>query len=156
MNSKRYPTQNYVPHNSKNNFYGRERDLDSTLQKMTFDKIVADPDYHFQNCYVTNFDLIHNECRGDPLSNSREHYETIYKKKLNDEIKSEDLRYRFLSAAIRSERKDVSFEKSIFSEHFNRDNLEKKLEKKCVFLSSMKKKVYFNKRKTDDCKSLTF
>ena len=155
MNSKRYPTQNYVPHNTENNFYGRERDLDSTLKKMTFGKIVTDPDYHFQNCYVTNFDLIHHECRGDPLSNSREHYETIYKKKLNDEIKSEDLRYRFLSAAIRSERKDVDFEKGIFREHFDRDTLEKELEKKGIFLSSMKRRAYLRKKKTDDCKSLT-
>ena len=153
MNSKRYPTQNYVLHNSENNSYGQ--DLDSTLQKMTFDRIVADPDYHFQNCYVTNLNLIHNECRGDPLSNSREHYETIYKKKLNDEIKSEDLRYRFLSTAIRSERKDVDFEKSIFKEHFDRDVLEKELEKKDIFLSSMKRRAYLRKKKNDECKSLT-
>ena len=160
MNSNRYPTQNYVPHNpeNENNFYGRERDLDSTLKKMTFDKITADPDYHFQNCYVTNFDLIHHECRGDPLSYSREHYETIYKKKLNDEIKSEDLRYRFFSSAVRSERKDVGFEQSIVKEHFDRDVLEKELEKKGIFLSSMKRRAYLKKQKnlTDDCKSLKF
>ena len=155
MNSTRYPTQNYVPHNPENNFYGRERDLDSTLKKMTFDKIVTDPDYHFQNCYVTNFDLIHNECRGDPLSHSREYYETIYKKKLNDEIKSEDLSYRFFSTAVRSERKDLSFEKSLVKEHFDRDVLEKKLEKEGIFLSSMKSRAYLRKKKTEECKSLT-
>ena len=141
MNSKRYPTQNYVPHNSENNSYGQ--DLDSTEDDI------------WQNCYVSNFDLIHNECRGDPLSNSREHYETIYKKKLNDEIKSEDLRYRFLSTAIRSERKDVDFEKSIFKEHYDRDVLEKELEKKVIFLSSMKRRAYLRKKKNDECKSLT-
>ena len=130
-------------------------DLDFTLRKTTFEKIVDDPDRHFQNCYVTNFDLIHHECRGDELSYSKKHYETIFKKNLNDEIKSDDLRYRFLSSAIRSERKDVAFEKEIFKEHFNREKLEEKLEKKCVFLISMKKKVH-NKRKTDDCKSLMF
>ena len=155
MNSQRYPTQNYVPHNPENNFYGRERDLDSTLQKMKFDKITADPDYHFQNCYVTNFDLINHECRGDPLQNSREHYETIFKRKLNEEIKSEDLRYCFFSAAVRSERKDIGFEKSIFKEHFDRDAVEKKLEKKGIFLSSMKRRAYLRKQKTNDCKSLT-
>ena len=158
MNSERYPVQNYVPYNPNkrlnNNNFGH--DLGFTLQKMTFEKIVDDPDYHFQNSYVTNFDLIHHECRGDELSYSRGHYETIFKKKLNDEIKSDDVRYRFLSSAIKSERKDVDFEKSIFKEHFTRENLEKKLEKKCVFLSLMKKKAYFNKRKTDDCKSLMF
>ena len=151
MNCERYPVQNYVPINptkklSKN--FGH--DLHTTLQMMTFTKIVNDPDYHFENSYITNFDLIHNECRGDELSHSKK-YETIYKKNINKEIDS-DNRYRFISSAIRSQQKDVVIEKEIFSEHFDRDNLEKKLQKKGVFLSSMKKKVYL--KKTDDCKSL--
>ena len=156
MSSEKYPIQNYVPTNAintPNSNFGH--DLDFTLRKMTFKKIVDDPDNHFQNSYITNFDLIHHECRGDKLSHSRKHYETIFKKNINDEIKSEDLRYRFLSSAIRSERKNVAFEKRVFKEHFSREKLEEKLEKKCVFLSSMKKKVYF-KRKTDDRKSLMF
>ena len=156
MNSRRYPVQNYVPTNpmkrlSKN--FGR--DLHTTLQMMTFTRIVNDPDYHFENSYVTNFDLIHHECRGDKLYHSKKYYETIYKKDINEQIDSDDSRYRFISSAIKSQRKDVAFEKEIFSEHFNRDNLEKKLEKKGVFLSSMKKKAFLNK-KTDDCKSSMF
>ena len=156
MNGKRYPVQNYVPTNpmkSVSKKFGHN--LDTTLQKMTFTKIVNDPDYHFENCYVINFDLIHHECRGDELSHSKKYYETIYKKNINEEINCDNSRYRFLSSAIKSQRKDVSFEKEIFSEHFNRNNLEKKLEKKGIFLSSMKKKAYLNK-KTDDCKSLMF
>ena len=132
-----------------------KRDLDFTLKKRRFDKIVDDPDYHFQNSYITNFDLINHKCRGDELTHSREHYETIFKKNINGEIDSDDLRYRFLLSAIRSERKDLVIEKSIFKEHFCREKIAEKLEKKCVFLSSMKKKAYF-KRKTDDCKSLLF
>ena len=156
MNCERYRVQNYVPINptkklSKN--FGH--DLHTTLQMMTFTKIVNDPDYHFENSYITNFDLIHNECRGDELSHSKKYYETIYKKNINEEIDSDNCRYRFVSSAIKSQRKDVAFEKEIFSEHFNRNNLEKKLERKGVLLSSMKKKVYLNK-KTDDCKSLMF
>ena len=122
---------------------------------MTFTKIVNDPDYHFNNSYVTNFDLIHHECRGDELSHTKKYYETIYKKNIKEEIDSDDCRYRFISSAIKSQRKDIHFEKEIFSEHFNRNKLEKKLEKKGVFLSSMKKKVYLSK-KTDECKSLMF
>ena len=152
MNCERYPVQNYVPINPTkklNKNFGH--DLHTTLQMMTFTKIVNDPEYHFENSYITNFDLIHNECRGDELSHSKKYYETIYKKNINEEIDS-DNRYRFISSAIRSQRKDVIIEKEIFSEHFDRDNLEKKLQKKGVFLSSMKKKVYL--KKTDDCKSL--
>ena len=145
MNSEKYPVQNYVPINptkrlNSNNFKG---DLDFTLRKMTFKKIVDDPDYHFQNSYITNFDLIHHECRGDELSHDRKHYETIFKKNIEDEINFDDLRYRFLSSAIRSERKDVVIEKAIFKEHFSREKLEEKLQKKCVFLSLMKKKAFF-------------
>ena len=157
MNSEKYPVQNYVLINptkrlNSNNFKG---DLDFTLRKMTFKKIVDDLDYHFQKSYITNFDLIHHECRGDELSHDRKHYETIFKKNIEDEINSDDLRYRFLSSAIRSEWKDVAIEKAIFKEHFSREKLEEKLQKKCVFLSSMKKKAFF-KKKTDDCKSLMF
>ena len=157
MNSERYPIQNYVPTNpmKRLNSSNFGHDLDTTLQKMTFKKIIDEPEYHFQNCYITNFDLIHHECRGDELSYTRKHYETISKKKINEEIATDNLRYRFISSAIKSERKDVVFEEEVFNEHFNRKKLEKKLEKKGVFLSSMKKKVNLNK-KTDDCKSLMF
>ena len=128
-------------------------DLDLTLKQMAFNEIVNDPDYHFENSYITNFDLIHHQCRGDELSYSRKHYETISNKKIKEEIVFEDVRNRFVSSAIRSERKDVIIEKQIFKEHFNRETIEENLQNKGVFLSSMKKKA---KRKTDDCKSLLF
>ena len=121
---------------------------------MTFNEIVNDPDHHFENCYITNFDLIHHQCRGDELSYSKKHYETISNKKIKEEIVSEDVRNHFVSSAIKSERKDVIIEKQIFKEHFNRELVEENLQKKGLFLSSMKK-VNF-KRKTDDCKSLLF
>ena len=152
MTSKKYPVQNYIPHNitkNKTTF----NDLDTTLKQMTYNEIVNDPQYHFDNCYVTNFDLIHHECRGDSLSSSRKHYETIWNKKIKDEISCDETRNRFVSSAIRSERKDVFIEKQVFEEHFNREVIEENLQKKGVFLSFMKKKANF-KRKTDDCKSL--
>ena len=157
MISKKYAVQNYVPTNpnkttTKNRIFNN---LDMTLKQMTFNEIVNDPDYHFENCYVTNFDLIHHQCRGDELSYSRKHYETISNKKIKEEIVSDDLRNRFVSSAIKSERKDMTIEKEVFKEHFNREIIEENLQKKGVFLSSIKKKANF-KRKTDDCKSLLF
>ena len=156
MNSKKYAVQNYVPINliktAKNRTFN---DLDLTLKQMTFNEIVNDPDYHFDNCFITNFDLIHHQCRGDELSYSKKHYETISNKKIKEEIVSDDVRNRFVSSAIRSERKDVTIEKQVFKEHFNREIVEENLQKKGVFLSSMKKKANF-KRKADDCKSLLF
>ena len=102
-------------------------DLDLTLKQMTFNEIVNDPDYHFENSYITNFDLIHHQCRGDELSYSRKHYETISNKKIKEEIGFENVRNRFVSSAIRSERKDVIIEKQIFKEHFNRETIEENL-----------------------------
>ena len=158
MNSKKYAVQNYVPINptkTLKNSMETYNDLDLTLKQMAFNEIVNDPDYHFENCYITNFDLINHQCRGDVLSYSRKHYETISNKKIKEEIVSEDVRNRFVSSAVRSERKDMVIEKQIFKEHFNREMIEENLQKKGVFLSSMKKWANF-KRKTDDCKSLLF
>ena len=136
MNSKKYAIQNYVPINpnkiTKNRTFN---DLDLTLKQMTFNEIVNDPDYHFENSYISNFDLIHHGCRGDELSYSKKHYETISNKKIKEEIVSEDVRNHFVSSAIKSERKDVIIEKQIFKEHFNRELVEENLQKKgCFFI----------------------
>ena len=114
MNSEKYPVQNYGPTNPLKTVNSNlESDLNLTLKRTTFNKIVNDPDYHFKNSYITNFDLIHHQCRGEKLLYSRKHYETVTGNKTNEEIVSEDLRYHFLSAAIRSERKDVTIDKQI-------------------------------------------
>lgn len=129
--------------------------LDDTLNRMTFNEIINNTDYHFENSYITNFDLIHHNCMGDPLKYTKKYYETISYEKLNNEIISKEDRASFISSAIKSERKDVFIEKKIFKEHFNREEIKKNLQKKHVFLSSMKKNAFL-KRKTDDCKSLLF
>lgn len=160
MNSKRYPVNNYVPHNVQNNNNDRGKetfhDLDIGLKQMTFDEITADTDYHFENCYVTNFDLINHECRDDRLDFSRKHYETISSENLKKNISSKDLQTRFISSAIRSQGKDLHIEKKVVEEHFNRRQIERNLEKRDVFLSNLRKKAFQKKNKTDECKSLFF
>ena len=152
MNSERYPVQNYIPSNPMKKLGNGNcvHDLSTTLQKMTFQKIIDDPDYHFKNCYISNFDLIHHECRGDKLSYSRKHYQTIFIEQINKEITNDDLRYRFISSAIKSKQDDVFFGEKVFIEHFNRNKLEEEMKKKGVFLSAMKKKVSQN-RKYSSC-----
>ena len=158
MNCQRYPVSNYVPYNPTNELSSKKfgRCLHTSVQKMTYDRIMSDLGYHFQNCYVINFDLIHHECRGSALKYSKKYYETIFREKLNKEIGNYSDRQLFISRALKSEREDIFFEKDTFKEHFGRDELERKLQKKDVFLSAMKKKAYFKKNKTDDCKSLSF
>ena len=148
MNS-RYPMINYVPDKPKTNkrFY----DLHDRLKQMTFDEIVNDPKTHFENVYITNFDLIHNSARGDPLSYSKKFYKTI---SLTD-LKKIEFPYRntFVAASLRSQRNDVFFDKNVIEKHFKKDK-ELKLMEKGIFLSSMKKNAYL--KNTDNCKSLFF
>lgn len=152
MNSKKYPVENYVPINATS-----KGTLHDTLQKLKFDRIMSDPVYHFENCYITNFDLIHHECRNDKLHHSREYYQTISKRDLESRINDDDLKYHFMSATIKCERHDLGFERVIAKEHFNREKMQQKLEQKCIFLSSMRKRAYFKtKRTTENCNSLKF
>ena len=65
-------------------------DLDAQLQQMTFNEIMQNPDSHFENAYITNFDLIHHECRGDKLTHDRKYYETLFNKRLNSEINNDN------------------------------------------------------------------
>ena len=144
MNSSTYPSQNYVPTKVKpRTAYDT---LDDTLNRMTFNEIINNTDYHFENSYITNFDLIHHDCRGDPLKHTKKYYETISYEKLNNEIFSKDDRVSFISSAIKSERKDVFIEKKIFKEHFNREEIEKNLQKKPCFSVIYEEKRFLKKK----------
>ena len=92
----------YIPTKPKKYNEHDSFDLDTRLQQMTFNKIIQNPDEHFEKTFITNFDLIHHQCRGDKLSHSREYYETLFFKKKSSEI---DIKQRdsFVSAAINSE-----------------------------------------------------
>ena len=135
----RYPVNSYVPQKVDEVY-----DLHTRLNKMKYDEILNNFDGHFQKCYVTNFDLIHNECRGDKLKNSRKFYETVFEKDLKKNLNPENA-IKFCSSGIRSERKNLFFEKKVYKNHFR--NVEK-LEKKGIFLSSLRKRFY----STEDCK----
>ena len=118
---------------------------------MDFDEIINNPKENFENVYVTNFDLIHNSARGEPLSYSKRFYQTITMSDLNKLDFHSDT---FVAAAIRSQRDDVCFEKDVLKKHFKKDNIKLKLMKKGIFLSSMKKNAYLKNK--DKCKSLFF
>ena len=120
-------------------------DLHSRLNKMKYNEIIENLKYHFQNCYITNFDKIHHECRGDKLHFSKRHYETIFYNQLKQNI-DEQNREKFISSAIRSKRKDINFEKKVILQHFNKLKIEEELEKEGVFLSAMKKKFFLKKK----------
>ena len=151
MNYKKYTRNSYIPIKPKLLNKHDKFDLDARLQQMTLEEIIQNPDNYFKNVFITNFDLIHNQRRGDELKHDRKYYETLFKEKLNSEIKEIDQKNRFVSAAINSERKDVYIEKQIYEDHYSRKLLREKLNKNGVFLSNMRRK-----KCTDDCKSLPF
>ena len=121
-------------------------DLDSRLNDEKNNEILNDLDRHFKQCYISNFDLIHHECRNDKLNFSKKFYQTVYSKELRENLNSIQ-QNDFIASGIRSERNDLYFEKKIYFDHFERV---KKFEEKGIFLSNMRKKAYF--KKTDDCK----
>ena len=120
-------------------------DLNSRLNKIKYDEIMENLEYHFQNCYITNFDKIHHECRGDERCFSKKHYETIFYNQLKQNIEKQN-HEKFISCAIRSEREDLNFERKVILEHFNKLKIEKELEKEGVFLSAMRKKFFLKKK----------
>ena len=122
-------------------------DLHSRLNSIKYDEIMGNLKYHFENCYITNFDKIHHECRGDELHFSKKYYETIFYDQLKQNIEEEN-QENFISTAIRSKRADMNFERKVILEHFNKLKIEEELERAGVFLSAMRKK--FLKKK--DCK----
>ena len=133
----KYPVISYVPTK-----VDKVYDLHTRLNKMKYDEILNDLDEHFSNCYITNFDLINHECRGSELEYSKRFYETIF---LDDVKKNIDLKDRnnFCASAIRSQRKDLHFEKKVIIDHFKkRDDLECK----GIFLSSMRKRSFIKKK----------
>ena len=119
MNYRKYLTNSYIPTRSKMLNEHDKFELDARLQQMTFNEIIQNPDNHFENVFITNFDLINNQCRGDKLTHDRKFYETLFKEKLNSEINDIEQKDRFVSAAINSERKDVYIEKEIYKDQFS-------------------------------------
>ena len=149
---KKILTNSYVPTRPK--FYNEhgKGDLHTWLQQETYNQIISNSYKYFEKATITNFDLIHHQCRGDKLTHDRKYYETLFKKKVDLEFNNQLHKDIFFSPAQRCERKDVYFEKDLQKDHFNRTFVKEQLKKKGIFLSSMEKR----KKCTDECKSLSF
>ena len=52
-----------------------ERDFCSYFDQLKYEEMMRNPDKYFSNVKVVNFDIIHHQCRGDPLGKSfNEHF----------------------------------------------------------------------------------
>ena len=149
-NKKFILTNSYEPHRPKTYLHD-EKDLHTRHLEERYNKIVSSPDFYFERMKITNFDLINHECRGDDLEHDRHYYETIYKKRVDDELFDSIHRYHFVSAACRSGREDVHLDKELQAHHLRTD-LKEQLKQNGIYLSAMQKR----KKCTVNCKTLPF
>ena len=124
---------NYVPDYPINKYC-----LHDTLLRNKYEKIMKNKEEYFIEAKVMNFDIVNHRCRGDPLTNSIKHYETIYKEDLY-RAKKEDIN-EFIGEAIKSERKDLYLANDVLNEHFklNQKLIDFKLKNKILFSSMYK------------------
>ena len=66
--------KSYVPTRAK--FYNKhdKGDLDTRFQQADYDEIISNSDEYFEKVTITNFDLIHQQCRGDKQLHDRKYY----------------------------------------------------------------------------------
>ena len=76
-------------------------------------------DSHFSRAKTINFDIIHHQCCGDPLQNSRQYYETIF----NSDFKGyEDRTHNHaVSSVIKAECDDIHFKSNLLKLHIKSD-----------------------------------
>ena len=74
---------------------------------------------YFKNVQIIHFDMIHHQCRGDPLKMPLSYYQMITKNYVNPF--EEKPKKEFVSAAIRNQgqtKQPLFFKKDVVTEHF--------------------------------------
>ena len=143
MEIKEICVNNYLPYYPVHKYT-----LHDSLLRNKYEKINGNKREYFENAKIVNFDIIHNECRGDPLKNSLKHYQTINQDDLKN-VKEND-EEEFIGVAIKSKRNDINIDRNVITEHFerfkNNTDVVKFKQKNKILFSSMygkkKKKEY--------------
>ena len=92
---------------------------------------IKDTDSQFSRGKITNFNIIHNQCHGDPLRKSGQYYKTIFN--------SEDCTCnQAMSSAIKTECDDIHFEGDFVKSHLKSD-IEKDLISNGFFIKNARK-----------------
>ena len=96
-----------------------ERDFLSRLGDLKYEETLKDPNKYFKNLKIVNFDLIHHECRGDPLEKDiREHF-AIQNQDFKKYPKNE--KREVVGGALRNQDKtkqEIFIKKDIILQHF--------------------------------------
>lgn len=77
--SRKIFSNNYVPcYQDLNTLPWFERDdFSSNINGLKCEQFMENPDEHFNNAEVGNFDIIHNRCKDNPLENTVQNYKTV-------------------------------------------------------------------------------
>ena len=114
---------NYVPKYTP----PEERDFLGCLDNLKYKKYMKDPDTHFQNIKIINFDIIRNQILGEPMRKPIETYQTVHDADL---VKyTPDAKEKFVSSAMRNQddmRQLICFEINTVRNHFRVPFLSKK------------------------------
>ena len=110
----------YVPEYAKN--YYRlpwdERDFMTYYDYLKYKEMSDQPDHYFWNKKVVNFDIIHHECRGDPLQQNYKEHQTVHNgdfKKYPDQEKN-----KTVFAIFRNKRDGLWVQRDLMIEHFKK------------------------------------
>ena len=140
MTEEKILVNNYIPHYPKH-----EDDLHEILLRHEYERINKNKKDYFRKAKIINFDIINHECRGDPLKNSIQYYETIHQHDL--QLAKKEDRDEFISESIRSKREDLYIERNIINKHFKltQDLIDFKAKNKSLFSSMHGRKKNKNK-----------
>ena len=85
---------------------------------LDYTDMLRDPAKYFEKQKAINFDIIHHECRADPLKGTYEGYQTVKTKDLTNYPKPE--KKEGVGGVIRNiKRKDLFVEKEVANNHLN-------------------------------------
>ena len=117
MSSQKISTNSYIPPYVSPNLKWYESDgLLTYIDRLKYEQFEKDRDLYLKNACITNFDIIHHECRGGKLEKTYREHKTVCKKSFDkmpllDEQKA-------LGACFRSERKDLHVKRKLMIAYF--------------------------------------
>ena len=88
----------------------------SYIDHLKYKDMSDNPDSYFKNVQVVNFDIIHQECRGDKLKGTYKDYRTIKSEHLANYPKEEAK--TVLSATFCNKRDDLWVKRDLIIKHF--------------------------------------
>ena len=102
-------TNKYIPPATKTDLKWYKRDLNTWHNEMKYNEATENPDQYFSNVKFVNFYITYNDIRKSKLQKPLEEYHTINKNDFDGY--NQKLKCEMLSAAYRSKRKGIFFEK---------------------------------------------